>query len=126
MLGFVPSADLPALYRHADVFAFPSLYEGFGLPVLEALASGTPTLISRDPALMEVAGDGVGATVEARSVDEIAHGLLRLMSETDLRATAQWRGPARARLFHWDTCARRTLAVYRDVARVPKRLPAAS
>jgi glycosyltransferase involved in cell wall biosynthesis len=117
VLGYVPSADLPALYRHAAVFAFPSLYEGFGLPVVEALASGTPTLISRDPALMEVASDGAAATVDAVSVDDIASGLMSLIADERLRASARARGLARARRFSWEACARQTLSVYEDAIR---------
>jgi len=116
LLGYVPSSDLPALYRQADAFAFPSLYEGFGLPVLEALASGTPTLISRDPALTEVAGDGAGVRVDARCVDDLARGLLLVLGDDAVRAAARARGLERARAFSWETCARHTHEVYRDVA----------
>lgn len=126
LLGYVPSADLPSLYRAATTFAFPSLYEGFGLPVMEALASGTPTLISRDPALVEVTGDAAGVAVDAKSVDDIADGLVRLLVDDDLRAAVRRRGLDRARLFRWDTCARRTLSIYREAGpSEEQRLPAA-
>jgi alpha-1,3-rhamnosyl/mannosyltransferase len=120
LLGYVPSVDLPALYRRAHAFAFPSLYEGFGLPVLESLASGTPTLISRDPALTEVAGTGAVVRVDAHSVDDIAAGLLTVLSDTTVRAAARARGLERARAFSWESCARQTYQVYRDVAGVPR------
>jgi glycosyltransferase involved in cell wall biosynthesis len=111
--GYVPREHLPALYRSAAVFAFPSLYEGFGLPVAEALACGTPVLISTDPALCEVAAN---AAVRANplSVDEIAAGLHALLHNTPLRARLSTAGVERARRLTWTRCAAGTLAVYRE------------
>jgi alpha-1,3-rhamnosyl/mannosyltransferase len=115
LLGYIPSRDLPALYRGADVFAFPSLYEGFGLPMLEALASGVPTLISRDPALREVAADAAGAIVDAHSTVDIAGGLHELLADDGIRTAARAQGPQRARDFSWEACARQTLQIYREL-----------
>ncbi len=114
-LGYVPSRDLPDLYRLAEAFAFPSLYEGFGLPVLEAMACGTPSLISTDPALLEVAGKEAAVAVDPYSVPDIAAGLYRLLSETEFVGGLRTRGLARAAEFSWDKCAAQTLALYQEV-----------
>jgi glycosyltransferase involved in cell wall biosynthesis len=113
-LGYVPTRDLPYLYRAASAFAFPSLYEGFGLPVLEALACGTPTLISNDPALTEVAGQGTVVVADPRSVQDIATGLYNLLSDEALSARLGQSGLERARGFSWDRCAAQTLDLYRE------------
>lgn len=109
--GYVPRADLPALYAGASVFAYPSIYEGFGLPVLEALACGAPVLTSNCSALPEITGDAA-LLVEPTSVDAIARGLMRLLTDPVLAATLRARGPARAARFSWDLTAGATLAVY--------------
>jgi glycosyltransferase involved in cell wall biosynthesis len=117
-LGYVAGAHLPALYRGAEAFAFPSLYEGFGLPALEALASGTPTLVSTDPALREVTGDAA-LSVDPRRAEDIAGGLLTLLRDGRLAGYLRAAGPARARHFTWERCARATLALYREVEAAP-------
>lgn len=114
-LGYVPGADLPALYRGASAFAFPSLYEGFGLPVLEALACGVPTLISTDPALTEVAGGGTTAVVRPESVEDMAAALYRLLVDTDYKQELRRRGYERVKHFSWDKCAAETFQLYREV-----------
>jgi len=103
--GFVPHQTLAALYRMASVFAFPSLYEGFGLPPLEAMACGTPVLTSKISSLPEVAGDGA-LLVDPYSVEEIAEGLGRLLDDDELRQSLVARGKARAAAFSWDRSAR--------------------
>jgi alpha-1,3-rhamnosyl/mannosyltransferase len=97
-LGPVPEADLPALYGAATLFAFPSEYEGFGLPVLEAMASGTPVVCARAGALPEIAGDAA-FYVEPRDVSDIAAGLQRILQDAELRHTLRARGLDRARAF---------------------------
>ena len=89
----------------ASVFAFPSLYEGFGLPPLEAMACGTPVLTSKVSSLPEVAGDGA-LLVDPYSVEEIATGLARLLDDDDLRRDLVARGRARAAAFSWERSAR--------------------
>ena len=106
--GYVSGSELVSLYRRAEALVFPSRYEGFGLPVLEALACGTPVVATDDPAVHEVAGD---AAVYAPR-DELAAAVERALSERERLAAA---GLERARLFSWEESARRTLEVYRDV-----------
>jgi glycosyltransferase involved in cell wall biosynthesis len=112
-LGYVPTVDLPALYRGAEVFAFPSLYEGFGLPVLEAMACGTPTLISTAAALNETAGSAALA-VDPRSTDDIAQGLLALLTDGRLATSLRTRSLERATHFRWENSAAQTYALYRE------------
>jgi glycosyltransferase involved in cell wall biosynthesis len=113
--GYVDQADLPALYNAADAFAYVSLYEGFGIPVLEALACGVPVLASTDPALAEVAG-GAAVHVDPLDEDAIADGLTRVLTDADWRARAQSAGPARAAAFTPERMARAALAGYRAAA----------
>lgn len=110
--GYVADADLPALLSGALAFAFPSLYEGFGLPILEAMACGAPVLTSTSSALPEVAGDAA-LLVDPRDTAAIARGLLQLATGADLRAELRARGFARATQFSWEHCAQQTLAVLR-------------
>jgi glycosyltransferase involved in cell wall biosynthesis len=117
LLGYVPAADLPGLYRGADAFAFPSLYEGFGLPILEAFGCGVPCLISSDAALTEVAGEGTAVAVEPHSVQDIAGGLQRLLADANLAQSLRARGLDRAREFSWDRCAAETFQLYQHVLR---------
>jgi alpha-1,3-rhamnosyl/mannosyltransferase len=99
--GFVPDRTLAALYRMASVFAFPSLYEGFGLPPLEAMASGTPVVTSRISSLPEVVGDAA-VLVDPYSVDDIAGGITSLLVDPALRARLVERGRERVRQFSWE------------------------
>lgn len=108
-LGYVPDADLPALYSLADAFAFPSLYEGFGLPPLEALACGTPTVVSDTSSLPEVVGDAA-LLVPPTDVDALAAALRRLLDDAALGARLRVAGPSRAASFSWDTAARQLQA----------------
>ncbi|HEU4325107.1 MAG TPA: glycosyltransferase family 1 protein [Roseiflexaceae bacterium] len=108
--GYVADADLPALISGAQVFALPSLYEGFGMPVLEAMACGTPVLAANSSALPEVAGDAA-LLVDPTSVPAIGAGLVRLLGEPNLRARLRERGLQRAADFTWECCAEKTLDV---------------
>lgn len=103
--GFVDEADLPALYRGAHMVAFPSLYEGFGLPVIEGMACGTPVLTSTVSSLPEVAG-GAALLVDPADVDDIAQGLQHLCRDDALRARLRTDGLVRASQFSWDQTAR--------------------
>jgi len=113
-LGYVPTADLPALYSLADVFVFPSRYEGFGLPILEAMACCTPVIAANTSSLPEVVDDA-GLLVSPDDPQELAAAIRRVLAEPDLAATLRERGLARARQFTWERTARQTLAVYREV-----------
>jgi glycosyltransferase involved in cell wall biosynthesis len=112
--GFVPDATLAILYRLAHTFAFPSLYEGFGLPPLEAMACGTPVVTSRLSSLPEVVGEAA-ILVDPYDVDDIAGALVRLLSDPALRERLATLGRARATHFSWDKSVRAVLAVYREV-----------
>ena len=112
--GYIPETDLPALYNGADLFVFPSLYEGFGLPVLEAMACGTPVVTSRTSSLPEVAGDAA-LLVDPHNVDEIAAAMQRVLSDPGLAGELCAKGLARAAEFSWERTARETIAVYERV-----------
>jgi glycosyltransferase involved in cell wall biosynthesis len=112
--GSVSGEDLDVLYRGADVFAYPSLYEGFGLPVVEAMAHGVPTLASNASSFPEVAGDAA-LLVDPTDVSEIAEGLARLLTEAGLADDLRQRGLQRAATFTWAATARATLDVYRHL-----------
>jgi glycosyltransferase involved in cell wall biosynthesis len=112
--GYVPPTDLPALYAGAACFVFPSLYEGFGLPVLEAMAAGAPVVASRVGAIPEVAGDAA-LLVDPRRPAELAEAIQTVLTDGALRARLVERGRGRARLFTWETVARQTLDVYESV-----------
>jgi glycosyltransferase involved in cell wall biosynthesis len=112
--GFVPDATLATLYRLASVFAFPSLYEGFGLPPLEAMACGTPVVTSRLSSLPEVVGDAA-LLVDPYSVEEIEAALARVLADDALRADLAARGLERARCFSWERSARAIHGAYMKV-----------
>lgn len=113
IIDYVPDRDLPLLYRAAEVFALLSHYEGFGLPVLEAMASGTPVVATRATSLPEVVGNA-GVLVEPNAApEEVARALYKAVEEKD-NYTAL--GLAQARAFTWENTARRTLAVYYEAA----------
>jgi len=111
-LGYAPLEDLPGLYAGARMLAYPSFYEGFGIPVLEAMASGVPVLTSNRSSMPEIAGDA-GILVSPEDVGEIAHGLEQLLVENALRETCIASGLARARNFRWETTVNETVKVYR-------------
>jgi glycosyltransferase involved in cell wall biosynthesis len=112
--GEISNGSLRSLYQHADLFVFPSLYEGFGLPVLEAMACGTPVVTSNTSSLPEVAGDAA-LLVDPENVQEIAGAMERVLTDQDLRAELSRRGRERAKLFTWERCAQETLKVYEEV-----------
>jgi glycosyltransferase involved in cell wall biosynthesis len=113
MIGVVSGDDLPALYSGAEALVYPSLMEGFGLPVLEAMRCATPVLTSNTSSLPEVGGNAV-LYVDPRRPDEIAAGLHRLASQPELRSELVARGRGRAALFSWARTAEQTLRVYKE------------
>ena len=110
-VGYVADADLPAFYAGAEALLFPSLYEGFGIPILEAFACGTPVVASDVSALPEVAGHAA-VLVDPRDEDAIADGLMRTLRDDALRKDLARRGRERLRRFDWTETARRTVAGY--------------
>lgn len=114
-LGVVSDEQLRGLYRRATAFLFPSLYEGFGLPLIEAFASGTPAIVSGgDSALAEVAGNAA-LLVDPGDPADIARQILRVWRFREVRALLSMRGARRVGAFDWGNAARDTLAIYRDV-----------
>jgi glycosyltransferase involved in cell wall biosynthesis len=111
LLGFVPEAELHALYAGADAFAYPSLHEGFGLPVAEAMAQGTPVITSAGTSTQEVAG-GAAILVNPADVADIAAGIEAALADHDRLAAA---GRLRAAELSWDATAALTLAAYREL-----------
>ena len=116
--GFVDDDDLPALYSAAAVFAYPSLYEGFGLPVLEAFACGVPVVTSNVSSLPEVAGDAA-LMVTPTDVDALTDALWRALTDDALRARMMAQGLAQAPRFTWDSSAWQLLAAYNRISDFP-------
>jgi len=112
--GYVADADLPALYAGADLFVYPSLYEGFGLPPLEAMACGAPVLTSNVSSLPEVVGNAA-VTIDPHDEAAIADGIQALLADPARREALSAAGVEHSRLFSWERTARETLAVYRRV-----------
>ena len=119
-LGYVADPTLAILYRLASVFAFPSLYEGFGLPVAEAMACGTPVVASNVSSVPEVAADAA-LLVDPLDVDAIADGLARVLTDEAFASALRARGPVRARRFSWERSVRRVRQIYGAWPRVGER-----
>ncbi|MDB6106371.1 MAG: glycosyl transferase group 1 [Gammaproteobacteria bacterium] len=114
--GFVEEEDLPALYSMADAFVLPSLYEGFGIPLLEAMACGCPIVTSTQGSCPEVV-DGAGVLVNPRDPADIAEGIYKVLADRELAAGLVRKGYQRVAQFSWEKCARETLDVIASVAR---------
>lgn len=123
LTGFVPDADLPALYSLADLFLFPSLVEGFGLPPLEAMACGTPAVVADVPPFPETVGDAA-LRVDPRAPRAIAAGVRRVLEDEPLRKRLVEAGPRRAALFTWEAAARRVAELLREAAGVTREADA--
>jgi glycosyltransferase involved in cell wall biosynthesis len=116
LTGYVSDAQLVALYRGASLFVYPSLYEGFGLPIVEAMACGTPVVTSNLASMPEVAGDAA-LLADPTSVDTLADAMSRVLSDSTLRARMRTDGLRRSAQFSWSRTAQQTLAVYLEHAR---------
>jgi alpha-1,3-rhamnosyl/mannosyltransferase len=114
LLGQVPDEALPAIYQGATLFLYPTLYEGFGLPVVEAMASGVPVITSNTSALREI-GEGSAQLVNPLDLEALARAIAHAMADPEHRASLAELGRRRAREFSWERAARRTLAIYRSV-----------
>ena len=113
--GYVPEADLAPLTAAATVFAYPSLYEGFGFPVAQAMAAAVPVITSNVSSLPEIAGDAA-VMVDPRSLAELRDGLSKLLLSPDVRVELASRGRARAASFRWETCAAKSMRFFEEVA----------
>ncbi|MEJ2745770.1 MAG: glycosyltransferase family 1 protein [bacterium] len=113
-VGYIPAEELPLYYNAADVFIFPSLYEGYGLPPLEAMACGTPVLASRAGSLPEVLGDAA-TYFEPTDPEEMAHRLVELVGSESEKARLREKGIAQAAGYSWESCARATLELYNEL-----------
>ncbi len=114
-LGYVPERDLPGITAGATVFVYPSLYEGFGLPLGQAMAAGVPAVTSNVSSMPEVVG-AAGLLVDPRSPADIRGAIGRLLESRDLRDVLAGRARARARRYRWEVCARQSLAYFRKLA----------
>lgn len=112
--GFIADDDICAVYSQAEVFVYPSLYEGFGLPILEAMACGTPVITSNASSMPEVAGDAA-LLVTPTEADELAGAIERVLDDEVLRGRMREQGLKRAGEFSWERCARETIEIYRKV-----------
>ena len=118
-LGYVAENDLPGLTAGATVFVYPSLYEGFGLPVAQAMAAGTPVITSNVSSLPEVGGDSA-ILVDPQSPTELTSALQRLLLSPELRSQMSVSGKKRAQDYHWDTCARKSWRFFERIARLSR------
>jgi alpha-1,3-rhamnosyl/mannosyltransferase len=114
LLGYLNAADLPVLYNLAAVVVLPSLYEGFGLPILEAMASGVPVVTSRTGAMAEVAGDAA-ILVDPDDAEGIATGIRQALEDTDRRTCLRAKGLRRAATFSWERTADEFIRLYDEV-----------
>ena len=121
--GYIPAEALPALYAGAAMLVYPSLYEGFGLPLVEAMASGTPVITSNRSSMPEVVGNA-GILVEPEDETMIAEAIRQLLEDKNAAQRLQQQGLERARQFTWERCAQQTLAVYRQVLQSTGTTPA--
>lgn len=113
-LGYLPAEELPILFAGARLFAFPSLYEGFGLPILEAMASGVPVVCSNAASLPEVAGEAAGMC-SPLDIDGLTDLISRGLEDSEWRTVAMNAGLARAKEFSWLRCAQETISVYKEL-----------
>jgi len=112
--GYVSDNDLVALYTGAEVFVFPSFYEGFGLPVLEAMSCGTPVITSNSSSLPEVVGDA-GLLIDPRNIQEIVEAIMKILHDESLQQSLSSKALKRAQCFSWDRCVQETIEVYQRV-----------
>jgi len=115
LLGWLPFEDVPSIYRASEAFVFPTLHEGFGLPIIEAMSCGVPVVCSRIEPLQEVAGDAV-LFVDPFSPEEIATAIIKVVTDAPTRERMIGKGLARSNQFTWEATAKRTLAFLTTIA----------
>lgn len=115
LTGFIPDAELGSWYAHADLVVYPSIYEGFGLPMLEAMQAGVPLLVHKTPAALEVAADG--AHVFSMTVESLHTDMKQYLGDKQMAGELAAKGQARARTFTWERTAQKTWEVYRSLSR---------
>ena len=115
VLGYLPNEELPCLYNLARLMVFPSLFERFGIPLIEAMASGCPVACSNVTSIPEVVGDAA-ITFEPDSVEDMAEKVWAVWNDEELRRDMKIRGSIRAQLFSWDNTAKQTMKTYEKVA----------
>jgi glycosyltransferase involved in cell wall biosynthesis len=120
LTGYVADEDLPALYRAASAFVYPSLFEGFGLPPLEAMACGTPVVTSSVSSLPEVTGDAA-LLIDPKDEQALAGALMEILNNQRLRAELREKGIAQAGKFTWRDAAEKTLRLYREAYGLQRR-----
>jgi len=118
--GFVPDEELPSIYGRAGVFVYLSLFEGFGLPPLEAMACGIPVITSNTTSLPEVVGDA-GITLPPTDINRVSEALRQVICNKELRTTMRQKGLKQARLFSWEAAARETLEIYKAILSMRNR-----
>ena len=116
LVGYIPDEDLSLLYSGSECFVFPSLYEGFGIPVLEAMKSGVPVITSNVSSLPEIGGDAA-LYVDPYNEEEIAKAMEKIVEDGQLKETLIEKGLKRAKLFSWKKMAEETLEIYNDVTK---------
>jgi len=112
--GYLPQEDLIPLYAGAALFVYPSLYEGFGMPLLEAMASGVPIVASRTSSIPEVVGEA-GVLVDPLSISDVSEAILKLLDNSSLRSSYREKGIQRAKQFTWERAAQETLKIYQEI-----------
>jgi glycosyltransferase involved in cell wall biosynthesis len=117
LTGFVPAEELPALYSLADLVVYPSLYEGFGMPVLEAMACGTPVVTSNVSSLPEVAGDAA-LLVDPHSTDDLVDAIRKGLRDEGLRSAMRQKGLVQASRFSWEKSAQQALTLFEEAAQL--------
>lgn len=114
--GYLPSADLPKFYAAASVFVYPSIYEGFGLPLLEAFAAGVPVITSNNSSLAEIAGSAA-KLIDPYDTEGMSQAIESVLTDPDMARELALKGRARASDFSWDKCAEQTIEVYKTIAK---------
>lgn len=113
-LGYVPDEDLPYIFNAADLYVYPSFYEGFGLTILEAMACGVPVIVANNSSLIEVTGDA-GILIDPYNEQEIAEAMFKVFNDPDLKNNMIRKGLSRSEKFSWEHTAKKTLAVYNRI-----------